>query len=149
MEINVLDYLSQDEIKSICEQEIRTKIQTNLNDRDIDLIIGNGAYYKVWNVVDEYVNEEYQQKLVEKIHSIIDEMSDFNVLRYSYNDRAPISQASKLLEQVVNERKEDIVAKMNEVVDRKLNGDDNELYFEFADKITNALWNGFTVKFEK
>lgn len=149
MEINVLDYLSQDEIKSICEQEVRTKIQRSLNDREIDTIIGNGAYYKVWNVVDEYVKSEYQQKVVDKVHQIIDELSSTNVVRYDYHTRKPCGVASIIMEDVVKQRTQDIIDKMNEIVDKKLNGTDTELYQEFTERLNDALWNGFNLKFEK
>ena len=149
MEINVLDYLSQEEIKSICEQEVRTKIQRSLNDREIDTIIGNGAYYKVWNVVDEYVKSEYQQKVVDKVHQIIDELSSFSILRYSYDDKRPLSYASNLLEETVRSRTDELVSKMNTIIDEKLNGDNDELYSEFVKKLEDSLWNGFTLKFER
>lgn len=149
MEINVLDYLSQDEIKSICEQEVRIKIQRSLNDREIDTMIGNGAYYKVWNVVDEYVKSEYQQKVVDKVHQIIDELSSFSILRYSYDDKKPLSYASNLLEETVRSRTDELVSKMNTIIDEKLNGDNDELYSEFVKKLEDSLWNGFTLKFEK
>lgn len=149
MEINVLDYLSQEEIKSICEQEVRTKIQRSLNDREIDTIIGNGAYYKVWNVVDEYVKSEYQQKVVDKVHQVIDELSSFSILRYSYDDKKPLSYASNLLEETVRSRTDELVSKMNTIIDEKLNGDNDELYSEFVKKLEDSLWNGFTLKFER
>lgn len=149
MEINVLDYLSQDEIKSICEQEVRIKIQRSLNDREIDTIIGNGAYYKVWNVVDEYVKSEYQQKVVGKVHQIIDELSSFSILRYSYDDKKPLSYASNLLEETVRNRTDELVSKMNTIIDEKLNGYNDELYSEFVKKLEDSLWNGFTLKFER
>ncbi len=148
MEINILDYLSENEIKSICEDEIRIHVRRSFKEKDLERIISNSAYYKVYGIIDDLLPNGYDKVLIDNVNEIIDNMSTFSVLRYNYDDKRPVSTASKLLEETVEKRKQDIIDKMNSVIDAKLNGDDKELYAEFQEKLSDALWNGFNIKFE-
>lgn len=149
MEINVLNYLSESEIKSICEDEIRNHVRNSFSEKDLERIISNSAYYKVFGIVDNLLPNGYEEKVVEQVEKIIDSMTDYSLFRFSYGDRRPESKGALILEKAVEDRKQDIINKINEIIDLKLNGENEEFYIQFQEKLSDALWNGFSIKFEK
>lgn len=64
MEIDVRDYLSEEEIKQICIEEIRHKVNRQFQEKDLERIVSNSAYYKVFGIVDDFLPGGYAEKLV-------------------------------------------------------------------------------------
>lgn len=58
MEINPKEYLSKEEIKEICKEEIRDKVREHFeNDGDVTRIMSNVAYHIVLNEADKTVGD--------------------------------------------------------------------------------------------
>jgi len=56
MEIEIEDYLSKDEIKSIVEQELRSSIRSKLShEEDVQRIFSNLCYRTIFKYIDEIV----------------------------------------------------------------------------------------------
>lgn len=148
MDVNILDYLSEEEIKEICIDEIRSKIRSTFKEPDVARVISNSAYYKYYDLVDEHITEEHKETIIETVEKCVNDAKSYNVFRYHYLTEEPKSLASKLLEQTINDNKEKIVNNINLIIENMLNNND-ENYEKLIEKITDGMWNGFTLKFEK
>ena len=80
LEINVLDYLSDEEIKDIIKDEIRSRIR-EFSENDIERIVCNTAYKVVWQAVDDVYDNNTQEMLRDKVVEQINEFSNFNLFR--------------------------------------------------------------------
>jgi|GEM_PF-3030635 len=149
MEVNVLQYLSEDEIKEICKDEIRMKIRESFREKDIARIVSNSAYYKAYDLVDEHITKEHRDTIVESVDKIINDSKSYNVFRYHYMTNKPESIASQIVENTVESRKQDMIDKINSVITNTLNEENEEVYQTFVERFMDNMWNGFTVKFDK
>lgn len=104
MEINVQDYLSEDEMKEIAKDVWADKCRYKL-EKDKERIISNEAYTCVFRMVDEVFGENLNQILTEKIVEIIKDMSSFSVFRVKNAWDRDESVAQKVMCQVVEENK--------------------------------------------
>lgn len=80
MNININDYLSEDEKKEIAIAAFRKECTKRTKD-DFERIITNSAYDVVWSQMDEFCDKSIIAKLKNKIRSIIDDLTEFNVFR--------------------------------------------------------------------
>lgn len=84
MEINLEDYLNEDEIRSIITNEItscvRWKVQ-NMSDGHLTDIMTNLAYKVVDEIVEERFKNNLTQILADKVSTIIDSMSFYSIFR--------------------------------------------------------------------
>lgn len=149
MNIDVLSYLSEEEIKEICTEEIRNVIRIKLSsEEEVTRIIGNAAYYKAWAMFDQELTDEHKEIIINGIEKIINEPSSFNIFRRHWQTDKPTSKASLIVEETIKTREVDIINKVNEVVDSTLNND-NSIYETFVERFMDNMWSGFKVKFEK
>lgn len=120
MEINIHDYLSQDEIKSICEQELRTTIRSQLN-KEANTQFSNIIYRTAYNVIDEVFREnerDLRKELVDKFKKIISGLSSCDVFRKAYTPYDSISIGQMILDEEVVNARPLIQQKVEEVIDR-------------------------------
>ena len=80
LEINVSDYLSDEEIKDVIKDEIRSRIR-QFSKNDIERIISNSAYEVVWKAVDNVYDDNTQEILRNKVVEQIRGFSNFNLFR--------------------------------------------------------------------
>ena len=78
MKINIEEYLTEEEMKEIAQQEFR-KCISHQSKESLERIINNSAYQVVWSAVDESLDGEAIGILKEKVIEIIGDMSAFNV----------------------------------------------------------------------
>lgn len=147
-EINIKDYLSEEDIAEICREEIRDIIKKT-SDKDIARLIGNAAYYKVFDTIDDLLPKGYEEKIINKVDEIIDNTSSFKLIRYNHLTGEPDSTGAKIIERTVKEREKDIINKVNQAIDKKLNQSDDDLYSEFVERFMDGMYNGFDISFKK
>lgn len=147
MEINIKDYLSEEDIAEICREEVKNIIRQT-TDKDIARLIGNAAYYKVYDTIDDLLPKNYESELLEKVEEIIDSLSRTQVIRYHYLTDKPTSAGAEIVERTVKEREKDIINKVNQAIDKKLSQSDDDLYSEFVERFMDGMYSGFDISFK-
>jgi len=118
MEINIEEYLSEEEIKQIIISKLKESVVFD-NEEDIKRIISNTAYNLVWEKVGDVFNESIEVVLRDKIKDIISGMSEYSIFKKPDAwDREPNS-AYKFLQKCIDEEKDNIknIVKTNLPVD--------------------------------
>lgn len=142
--ISIEDYLSDEEIKSIAEQELREAIAYQLRtSREVDILITNISYRYVWDMVNELYKEndvDFEKMLLEKIKGIIDGLTSYSVFREknAYGDKQSIGQ--EMLNNIVENSRPQIEAKVLDIIN---NYEFRELKEEISDTIYDCIWNKF------
>lgn len=117
MEINIKDYMSDEEIKAIIEDEIvRETRRTLCNEEEITRILTNISYYELWKKIEQEV-PNCQEIIEEKTKEKILEISKFDIFKkrnnfLEYKD----SLAQQLLDESVKENKNIIDDKVKKIM---------------------------------
>lgn len=116
MRINIKEYLTEEEMKEIAEQEFRKCINHQAKE-SLERIINNSAYQVVWGAVDESLDGEAIGILKEKVIEIIGDMSAFNVFATPNAWDRKENMAHSILVQAVKDNYEHLAIQ----VENKLN----------------------------
>lgn len=83
MEIDINEYLSEAEIKKICEDVLYSKIREDMQKRNVNDIIATISYAEVAAMVDTLVgkNDYCKKAIAQRVPQIIDNLSAFTVFR--------------------------------------------------------------------
>ena len=148
MEINIMNYMTVDEIHDICKEEVSIIARQMLrNEDELQRIMANASYRAVWDVVDRNFNADFNEMIASKIPSIINELSAFSVFRpanawdrsesigfsvlsKAVHDNANLieDRAKKLIAQIDLEMIKDVVAdQIQRVIDRLSSKDEQEV----------------------
>ena len=117
MEINIKDYMSDEEIKAIIEDEIVKETRRTLcNEKEITRILTNISYYELWKKIEEEV-PNCQEIIKEKTKEKLQEISNFDIFRkrddfLEYKD----SLAQQFLNESVKENKNIIDDKVKKIM---------------------------------
>lgn len=83
MEINIEDYLTDDEVKEIIASEVREQTRHAFNSKRLDpnTLLQNAGHYAVFSAIDEHIGENgYAKKQVEReTRRVINELSAYSV----------------------------------------------------------------------
>ena len=115
MEINIHDYISEEEKKRIAEEEYRSVIRNYVN-VDKERILTNCAYRVLQKLVDEAFNEDLNQILVGKVENIINDLTSYSVFKRKDAWDKDESKGYKYLEQAVDNHKGLIEDKVVEII---------------------------------
>ena len=148
MEINIMDYLDEEEIKEICIQEVRRLIKTK-DETNLERIMVNSAYRNVFGIVDDLLPQGYSERIVENVNKIIDSSTSFSLFRWDYSTGHPTSLGAKIIEETVKSRKQDLINRINNAIDSEISRPDAEIYSEFVDRFMDNMYTGFKISFEK
>lgn len=116
-EINIKDYMSEEEIKVIIEDEIvRETRRTLCNEKEITRILTNVSYYELWKKIEQEV-PNCQEIIKEKTKEKILEISKFDIFQkrddfLEYKD----SLAQQFLNESVKENKNIIDYKVKKIM---------------------------------
>lgn len=121
MEINIDDYISEEEKKRIAEEEYRSVIRNYVN-VDKERILTNCAYRVVQKLVDEAFNEDLNQILVDKTVAIIHDLSAYSLFKRKDAWDKDESKGYKYLEQAVDKHKDLIENRVVEII-QTMNGE--------------------------
>lgn len=80
MNINIEDYLSDDEIKQIVKEEFRNKVQENLRRNGVTTWIANLGYQNVLEIINTEI-PEYESLVKEKTKEAIEGLTSYSVFR--------------------------------------------------------------------
>lgn len=117
IEINIKDYMSDEEIKSIIEDEIVKETRRTLcNEKEITRILTNISYYELWKKIEEEV-PNFQEIIKEKTKEQMLEISKFDIFRKRddfLEERDSLAQ--QFLNESVNENKNIINDKVKTIM---------------------------------
>lgn len=140
MNINIEDYLSENEIKEIVEEEFRDRIKELFRkEAATTRIISNLGYYNTFKIIEEVV-PDFKELIKEQTKKQCQNISSYSVFRKKDEFRREDSLAQKYLEEAVEDNKEIINEKVVEIL-KKLNEQDiaNEICGLIEDKIDNLF----------
>ena len=121
--MNIKDYVNEEEIKDIINDEIRRIVRYHLNNEaELSRIITNISYKELWKQIElEIPNCEkiLKEKTIERIRNI----SDYDIFRRKDNFGAEDSLATKLIDECVKENKNIINDKVKNIFNELSNSD--------------------------
>lgn len=146
LEINIKDYLSESQISIIIGDELRKIVRDKLSsDAEVQRIIGNAAYYKAYDILDNAMPEGWVETVTSKIAKVISDTNSYSIFRYDWLSQKPQSEASRIVEKTVLDNKDKIIEKVNKILDEKIKADTES----FIERLIDSFYNTFTVKFER
>lgn len=145
MNINIEDYLSDDEIKQIVKEEFRNKIQENLRRNGVTTWIANLGYQNVFEIINTEI-PEYESLVKEKTKEVIEGLTSYSVFRKKDLVDNEDSLGQKYLEQAVENNKEIINEKIIDIFNELGKRD---IAYEIENIISEKLENIFSKKKEE
>jgi len=143
MEIQISDYLSQEDIKEICADELRKQIRQHFNNEsNAQRLLTNLSYSIVQEEVDA-ITPNYHEELVAKVAKLINDKDlSFHLFRYNYYDGKPESLGAKIVDQTIQENKQVIKDKVLDTIVNKDYSDQAWCKFEsLAEEFTNNIYD--------
>ena len=143
MDIKIEDYLSEEEIKEICENVLYQKIREDMRNLNVNDIIANISNAEVEAMVDTYVGEDdfCKKEIPKKVHRIIDELSTYTVFRKADAWERKNSIAYDIMEEECRASRPLIKARVEQIINEynfpQLKRD--EIMYTIADVLTDRL----------
>lgn len=82
MEIDIKEYLSEDEIKEVAKNALRSQFISILKkETDLKRIITNTSYDIVYRMVDDSLTEDINDNIADKVKNIISNLTSYNVFK--------------------------------------------------------------------
>ena len=143
MDIEIKDYLNQEEIKEICKDALYQKIREDMHGLNVYDIIANISHADVDAMVDAYVGEDdvCKTEMPKKVRNVIENLSTFTVFRKADAWERKNSIAYDIMEEecraarpLIKKRVEQII---NEYNFPQLERD--EIMYTIADVLTDRL----------
>lgn len=145
MNINIEDYLSDDEIKQIVKEEFRNKVQENLRRNGVTTWIANLGYQNVLEIINTEI-PEYESLVKEKTKEVIEGLTSYSVFRKKGLVDNEDSLGQKYLEQAVENNKEIINQKIINIFNELA---EKDIAYEIENIISEKLENIFSKKKEE
>ena len=121
--IDIKDYVSEEEIKDIIGDEIRRSVRYHMNNEaELSRIITNISYKELWKQIELEVpncEKTLKEKTIERIRNI----SDYDIFRRKDAHGAKDSLATKLIDECVKENKNIINDKVKNIFNELSNSD--------------------------
>lgn len=115
LEINVDDYLSEDEKTQITVNAFREACFKHFKDEDsVKRIISNSAYDIVYRMVDESFNIELEYFLQARVVELVKNLSEYNLFQKPNAWSRESNSAYQILERALIDNKELIESKVKE-----------------------------------
>jgi len=142
-EINIQDYLSQDEIKDIVIDEVRNNIKAYFkNEQNAERLLSNLSYAIVYDEIDKVIPNS-RDLVISKTQKLLNDIKSYQVFRYHYNSNTPESIGAKIVENCVMENKD----LMNQMVkDTILNKDySSKIWDKFEELAESFISNIYSI----
>ncbi len=104
MNIELTDYLSDEEIKDIIKEEFRNEVQKNIQKNGISTLIANIGYKNVFNIINNEI-PKYENQVKEKTKEVIENLSSYCVFREKDFINKEDSLGQKYLEEAIEDNK--------------------------------------------
>lgn len=132
MNIEIENYLSDDEIRQIVEEEFRNRIKSLFRtEKEITRIVTNLGYYNTFKIIENEV-PNFKELIKEQTKKQCENISSYSVFRKKDAFESENSLAQDYLEEAVEENKEIINKRVVEI----MNSIDNQ---DLADEICSLL----------
>jgi hypothetical protein len=104
MEINIKDYLNEDEIKDLLKDELRRQVRDYFKSEDnANRLLINLSYDIVTNEVNKIV-PNFQEVINKKVASLVTEKDlSYHLFNFDYNSGVAKSLGAKIIEQTIKE----------------------------------------------
>ncbi len=120
MEINVRDYISDEDMREIVEDEVRRAVSAELYEQRmhdwLESTLSNVAYMVVWQEVDKLMDGDPKQMIAEKIPHVIEGLSPYSVFRKKGEFNREDSIGQTILDQAVTDNADLIDSKVKEII---------------------------------
>lgn len=114
MNIELENYLSDEEIQNIVKEEFREAIRKNIQICGVSTWISNIGYKNVFEIINSEI-PDYENQVKEKVKEVIEHLTDYSVFRKKdFVDRED-SLGQKYLEQSIENNKDIIEEKVIEI----------------------------------
>lgn len=143
MDIKIEDYLSEEEIKEICEEALYQKIREDMRKLNVNDIIANISYREVEAMVDTYVGEDdfCKKEIPKKVRDVIEGLSAFTVFRKADVWERKNSIAYDIMQEECRASRPLIKARVEQIINEynfpQLERD--EIMYTIADVLTDRL----------
>jgi hypothetical protein len=143
MDIKIEDYLSEEEIKEICKDELHQKIREDMRNLNVNDIIANVSYAEVAAMVDTYVGEDdfCKREIPRKVRDVIAGLSEFTVFQKADAWERKNSIAYDIMQEECRASRPLIKARVEQIVNEykfpQLERD--EIMYTIADVLTDRL----------
>lgn len=102
--VNVSDYLSTEEIKDICREEVKISVREQLKkEEDLQRFLTNSSYRFVWAAIEEKCPDNMLDLITAKISQIVNELAPYSVFRKKDAWDRDESKGWTLLQQALTE----------------------------------------------
>lgn len=128
MEIDIMKYITDDQIGEIVANVVRDKVRETCIE-SLSTMISNAAYKIVWEMVNEQFNDKLENMLKDKVVEIINNMSSFNVFHWKTYNYDTNSRGADIVDETVNGMRNEIAEKVHKEFDD----------FKFNKKIKNEI----------
>lgn len=146
MEINIFDYVTEDEIR----QEILLGIghkAINMSEQDFKRVMSNAFYGTVSDIANEIFEERgFKKEMEDEIKRIIKGLSAFDVFVDIDDWRSKKSKAQILLDQIVEEQKEVLKERVTSVFDKVYS--EYKVEQDIAQILSDHIYDMFSLKKE-
>lgn len=138
LEVNVGDFLTDEQIAMICEEELRHVVGSQLRkEADIDRILSNRSYEYMFRLVQEELGlheKEFREKLAKRCEDALtpDNLRFMVFRRKDVYDRTE-SVAVKYLDEALMESKPKIVESVNKIIEEYP-------FYELKDYILDTIY---------
>ena len=114
-EIKVDDYLTEDEIKDIVIDEVRSSVRSR-NEENLTRIIKNASHYWFHDIVSEVMGENFNEKIEEQVKEILSKVSSYTIIRDGSYGEKP-SKAYLLMQEYVEKHKSILENRVKEKIE--------------------------------
>ena len=143
MNIEIKDYLHQEEIKEICKDALYQKIREDMHGLNINDIIANISNADVEAMVDAYVGEDdfCKTEIPKKVRNVIENLSTFTVFRKADAWERKNSIAYDIMQEECRASRPLIKSRVEQIINEynfpQL--ERNEIMYTIADVLTDRL----------
>lgn len=119
IKIDIDDYLTDEDIREICKEQVAYKVQSYLGDeQNTKRVLSNLSYEIIFDEVDRHLGESSKEIIRKNTLKIINDLTNYSVFRdNSYGGSK--SMATNIMEESVRENKELIKDKVREAISNK------------------------------
>ena len=143
MDIKIEDYLSEEEIKEICENVLYQKIREDMRKLNVNDIIANISNAEVEAMVDAYVGEDdfCKKEIPHKVRELIEQLSSYTIFRKADVWERKNSIAYDIMQEECRASRPLIKARVEQIINEynfpQLERD--EIMYTIADVLTDRL----------
>ena len=134
-EIKVDDYLTEDEIKDIVIDEVRSNVRSR-NEENLTRIIKNASHYWFHDIVSEVMGENFNEKIEQQVKEILSKVSSYTIIRDGSYGEKP-SKAYLLMQEYVEKHKSILENRVKEKIENLSEFD--VLGYERREEIANSV----------